>query len=723
MRLGKLRLAWQNFNVATLKESMKRVLLGKPLSGRALRNNLLNKKIALPAFSSQTLSAVAYAPDKMLLTLGLAGAVTLQESFWVGFAVVVTLVVIIAAYRENIFAYSGSGGDYRIARENLGSQAGLMVGSALLVDYILTVAIGISAGVVYFCSLFTDFYEYKVEIALIVVGFLTLVNLRGIGGIGKLIALPTYIYLGALGLLVLVGIGMDLSGSLGMAYSSYYQYSYPDSVKTGLFGVAGALLIIRSFAAGCLCLTGVETVSSSVSAFEKPKAKNAASMLRILGLITVTMLVGVLYLAYRSGIKIWQPDVKIEINGNYVYGREIPPLIGQLAETIFGSGSILFYVVLLSTSIVLILAANTAFMAFPQLASLLSRDSFLPRQLYRRGDRISHSNGIVVVAIAAALLIFLYQANTLALLEMYIVGLSLSFLISQLGMLIHWNRLLRRMPDLESRKQIRKSRLINLAGFCFSLGIFLAVVISKFFTGAWVSIGLMGGIYLLMQVIHRHYQGIANNLQVSDWSAARALPARVQGLVLVSGLSHPAMRAISYARASNTSSLSLVTVEIERKDTEDLMQQWKKAGLDVPLTVLASPYRDITAPVIQYVRSIRRRYPRDLVTVYIPYYIMRHFWQRILHNHSAASLHRQLQRIPGVIVVMVPWNYGGEKRLILWRNTSKPLSAPEQMKGTSGIKRSIYDPDRKPLQGEDLNKKAFQGQKNFSFWEGLKGNR
>lgn len=700
-----------------------RVLLGKPISSGTLRKTLLNKKIALPAFSSQTLSTVAYAPDKMLLTLGLAGAVTLQESFWLGFAVVATLVVIIAAYRENIFAYSGSGGDYRIARENLGPQAGVMVGAALLVDYILTVAISISAGVVYFCSLFSDLYEYKVEIALMAVAFLVLINIRGTGRVGKLVAIPTYIFIGVLGLLILAGLCQDLSGVLEPAYSSHYHYNYPDNIKIGLFGVAGGLLIVRAFAAGCLCLTGVETISSSVSAFEKPKSKNAASMLRTLGLITVSMLFGVLYLAYRTGIKIWHPDVKIEINGNYVYGREIPPLIGQLAETIFGSESVFFYIVLISAAIVLILAANTAFMAFPQLASHLSHDSFLPRQLYRRGDRLSHSNGILVVGVAAALLLLIYQANALALLEMYIVGLSLSFLISQLGMLIHWNRLLRSMSDLDSRKQARKSRRVNLAGLCVSFGIFSAVLISKFFTGAWVAVALMGIIYLLMQLIHYHYQGIEKRLKVSDWSAARALPARVQGLVLVSGLSHPAMRAISYARASNASSLSLVSVEIERKDTEELMRQWRRAGLDVPLTVLASPYRDITAPVIQYVRSIRRRYPRDLVTVYIPYYIMRHFWQRMLHNHSASSLHRQLQRIPGVIVVMVPWNYGGEKRLTLWKNSSKPLAAPEQTKGLQGSKRSVYDPERQPLQGEDLNKKAFQGQKSFGFWSGSDRNR
>ncbi|MCW3844054.1 APC family permease [Micromonospora yasonensis] len=626
---------------------LKRLLLGRPFRSDRLQHTLLPKRIALPVFASDALSSVAYAPDEILLTLSIAGASAFLLSPWIALAVVVVMLTVVASYRQNVHAYPSGGGDYEVATVNLGPRAGLAVASALLVDYVLTVAVSVSSGVANLGSVVPFVADHKVLIAVSAVVLLTAMNLRGLRESGTAFAIPTYGFVIVIGGMLLTGLfrifvlGDDLRApSAGLEIHAEHNVT----------GFALIFLLLRTFSSGCAALTGVEAISNGVPAFKAPKSRNAATTLLLLGTIAVSMLVGIILLARRTGLQFVESPSQI-ISGPPGYVQKT--VTAQLGETVFGNGSVLLYIVAAMTALILFLAANTAFNGFPVLGSILAQDRYLPRQLHTRGDRLAFSNGIVFLAVFAVVLIVGFQAEVTRLIQLYIVGVFVSFTLSQAGMIRHWNRHLRTERDPEARRRMIRSRAINTFGMALTGVVLIIVLVTKFLLGAWIAIAAMGVIYLLMLAIRRHYDRIAAELEPTEQRAV--LPARNHAIVLVSKLHQPTLRAIAYARATRPDTLTAVTVNVDEKDTRDLQADWERRELPVPLTVIDSPYREITRPILDFVASVRRESPRDVVTVFIPEYVVGRWWENLLHNQSALRLKGRLLFEPGVMVTSVPW--------------------------------------------------------------------
>ncbi|KQY25626.1 DNA-binding protein [Cellulomonas sp. Root485] len=644
--------------MSDLSDAAKRLLLGRPVRSDRLGHTLLPKRIALPVFASDALSSVAYAPDEILLTLSLAGMAALVISPWVGLAVVAVMLVVVASYRQNVHAYPSGGGDYEVATTNLGPNAGVTVASALLVDYVLTVAVSISSGAQYAATAIPALRGHEALFAVGLVVLLTIANLRGVKESGSLFALPVYLFMLAIGSVAVVGAVQLLTGNLAMAESAGLELAPDAAFDQGLTGLAGFFLILRAFASGCAALTGVEAISNGVPAFKKPKSKNAATTLALLGGLSIVMIMSILLLARATGIVFADdPQTQLLENGVPVGESYVQhPVISQLSSAVFSGLPFLAVVVAIITGLILVLAANTAFNGFPVLGSILARDGYLPRQLHTRGDRLAYSNGIVTLALVAIALIWAFDAEVTRLIQLYIVGVFVSFTVSQLGMVRHWTRHLRTEPDPDSRTRMKRSRVINAVGLVMTATVLVIVLITKFTHGAYIAIIAMAVVFVLMQSIHRHYALVRAELALgADAEAARALPSRVHAIVLVSHLHRPTMRALAYARASRPQVLEALTVGVDPEDVDVLREQWEAMNIPVPLRVLDSPFREITRPVLTYVRSIRRDSPRDLVVVYIPEYVVGHWWEHLLHNQSALRLKGRLLFTPGVVVASVPW--------------------------------------------------------------------
>ena len=644
--------------MSDIADAAKRLVLGRPVRSDRLGHTLLPKRIALPVFASDALSSVAYAPDEVLLTLAAAGLAATVISPWVGLAVVVVMLTVIASYRQNVRAYPSGGGDYEVATVNLGPRAGLTVASALLVDYVLTVAVSISAGAQYAASALPALRGHEASFAIGLVVLLAIANLRGVRESGRAFAVPVYLYMLAIGAIAVTGLVRYLAGDLPAAASSALEIVPQSGLDQGLMGIAGFFLVLRAFASGSAALTGVEAISNGVPAFRKPKSKNAATTLALLGGISGVSLLSILLLARATGVHYVEDPATQLLRDGVPVGEEYVqhPVIGQLAETVFAGTPALFIGVAVVTGLILVLAANTAFNGFPVLGSILARDGYLPRQLHTRGDRLAFSNGILTLAAAAVALIWAFDAQVTRLIQLYIVGVFVSFTLSQLGMVRHWTRELRTVADPATRRRMRRSRLVNGAGLGMTATVLVIALVAKFTHGAWIALLAMGVVFVLMRGIRAHYDRVRAELALGDDADdARALPSRVHAIVLVSQLHRPAMRAIAYARASRPQVLEAVTVGVDAEDVARLRETWEALDLPVPLKVLDSPFREITRPVLTYVRSIRRESPRDIVVVYIPEYVVGHWWEQLLHNQSALRLKGRLLFTPGVVVASVPW--------------------------------------------------------------------
>ncbi|MEV6346164.1 APC family permease [Actinoplanes sp. NPDC051851] len=635
--------------MASTTSLAKRLLLGRPFRSDKLQHTLLPKRIALPVFASDALSSVAYAPDEILLTLSIAGAAAFSISPWVTLAVAVVMVTVVASYRQNVHAYPSGGGDYEVATVNLGPPAGLSVASALLVDYILTVAVSISSGVNNLGSVVPWVAENKVGIAIAAILILTALNLRGLREAGSAFAVPTYLFIIVIVGMILTGLfrvfvlGQDLQApSAGLTISAEEGH---------LTSFAFVFLLLRTFSSGCAALTGVEAISNGVPAFKPPKSKNAATTLMLLGGIAIIMLFGIILLARVTHLQYVEDPATQIISGPVNYEQKT--VTAQLAETVFGQGSALLYLTTGVTALILFLAANTAFNGFPVLGSILAQDRYLPRQFHTRGDRLAFSNGIVFLAGAAMVLIVAFQAETTRLIQLYIVGVFVSFTLSQGGMIRHWNRLLRLQRDPERRRRMIRSRAINAFGMGLTGAVLIVVLITKFLLGAWIAIAAMIVLYVLMLAIHRHYTRVAEELKPTE--ERPVLPSRNHAIVLVSKVHMPTLRALAYAQATRPDTLTAVTVNVDDKDTRNIQQEWERRELAAPLTVVDSPYREITKPIIDFVTSVRRTSPRDVVTVFVPEYVVGRWWENLLHNQSALRIKARLLFEPGVMVVSVPW--------------------------------------------------------------------
>ncbi|WP_433368536.1 APC family permease [Actinoplanes sp. CA-142083] len=627
----------------------KRLLLGRPFRSDKLQHTLLPKRIALPVFASDALSSVAYAPDEILLTLSIAGAGAFAISPWITLAVAVVMITVVASYRQNVHAYPSGGGDYEVATVNLGPRAGLGVASALLVDYILTVAVSTSSGVAALGAVWPLAKNNPVAFCVAGIVILTALNLRGLREAGTAFAIPTYAF-------IVVIVGVILTGLFRVfILGDDLRAPSADLVITAEHGhltsFAFAYLLLRTFSSGCAALTGVEAISNGVPAFKPPKSKNAATTLLLLGVTAIIMLVGIVVLSRMTHLQFVEDQTTQIVSGPPGYDQK--PVVAQLAETVFGNGSPLLYLVSAVTALILFLAANTAFNGFPVLGSILAQDRYLPRQLHTRGDRLAFSNGIIFLAGAAIVLVFAFQAETTRLIQLYIVGVFVSFTLSQGGMIRHWNRLLRTQRDPARRSRMKRSRAINAFGMGLTGAVLVVVLVTKFLLGAWIAIAAMLVIYVTMLGIRKHYTRVAQELQPTD--ERPVLPSRNHAVVLVSKVHMPTLRAVAYAQATRPDTLTAVTVNVDDKDTRNIQEEWERRQIPVPLTVVDSPYREITRPIIDFVKGIRRGSPRDVVTVFVPEYVVGRWWENLLHNQSALRIKGRLLFEPGVMVTSVPW--------------------------------------------------------------------
>ncbi len=643
--------------MSKLATAAKRILVGRPFRSERLSRTLLPKRIALPVFASDAMSSVAYAPEEIFLVLSVAGISAYALAPWTGLAVAVVMLVVVTSYRQNVRAYPSGGGDYEVATANLGRSAGLVVGSALLVDYVLTVAVSISAAASNIGSAVPFVATHKVTFAVAAIVLVTAANLRGIRESGTAFALPTYAFMiGILGMLAWGFFRVLMTDEPVRAESAEFELH---AETDHLVGIAMVFLILRAFSSGCAALTGVEAISNGVPAFRKPKSRNAAATLLLLGGISVTMLMGLVVLAQLTGVKVAEDPARQLIGAPE--GYEQKTMVAQIAEAVFEGFPVGFFFITLVTAMILVLAANTAFNGFPVLGSILAQDRYLPRQLHTRGDRLAFSNGIVFLAGAAIVLVFAFNAEVTRLIQLYIVGVFVSFTLSQIGMVLHWRRLLATETDLAERRRMRHSQSINALGMVLTGSVLVVVLITKFTQGAWIAVAAMSVIFAVMRAIRKHYDRVAVELVPRETDAV--LPSRNHAIVLVSTLHLPTLRALAYARATRPDVLEAVTVNVDDASTRSLVAEWDARDLPVPLKVVESPYREITKPVLDYVKRVRSNNPRNVVTVFIPEYVVGHWWEQILHNQSALRLKGRLLFEPGVMVTSVPWQLRSSARI------------------------------------------------------------
>jgi amino acid transporter len=636
----------------------KRILLGRKLRSPQRGETLLPKRIALPVFASDALSSVAYAPDEVFIMLAVAGGTTAYLYSWqVALAVALVMLTVVASYRQNVRAYPSGGGDYEIANVNLGRNAGVTVASALLVDYVLTVAVSVSAAVDNARAALPFLNDDQAAYAILLVLLLAALNLRGIRESGVWFVVPTYGFMvGVLGM-ALWGLWRHVNGDLPQVESADLEVvpapGYGDSLTT----LALVFLLARAFSSGCAALTGVEAISTGVPAFRKPKSRNAGTTLLLLGAISVTMMLSIINLAREMGLQYVDPvhlERLVNADGSPLDpGHEQYTVLAQIARAVFDGFPPAFYFVITMTGVILVLAANTAFNGFPALGSILAKDGFLPRQLASRGDRLAYSNGIVLLAFMAILLIVVFDAAVTRLIQVYIVGVFVSFTLSQLGMVRHWGRALSQETDPARRRRIRRSRAINSFGFGMTALVLVVVVVTKFVSGAWIAVLAIALFYLLMQSIRRHYDSVGEELAIQ--ADDQVLPTRVHAIVLVSKVHKPTMRALAYAKASRPNVLEAVMVSTDPVERDRIVDEWDARGIDVPLKILDSPYRELIRPVVDYAKAIREAQPRGVVAVFIPEYVVGRWWEQLLHNQTALRLKTRLLFTPGVMMTSVPF--------------------------------------------------------------------
>jgi len=645
-------------------DGLKRVLVGRKLPSAQLGETLLPKRVALPVFASDALSSVAYAPDQIFLTLSLGGMAAIGFSWQIGLVVAAVMATVLLSYRQTVRAYPSGGGDYEVATANIGPSAGLVVASALLVDYILTVAVSVSAGVQNAKAMIPAIAGHEGLVAAGVILVLTGVNLRGVRETTAAFVLPAYVFV--LGVLGMAGWGLAriivLGEQLKAPTADFAIVGQPDNAP--FLGMAMIALLARAFSSGSVALTGIEAISNGVPGFREPKAKNAVTTLGLLGGLTLAMGAGIIALASLTGLKLVSPDglSHFELNGTPVTAQAMTAM-GQLAATVFGPSGPGFYIVMTATVLILVVAANTAFNGFPVLGSVLARDDFLPRALYTRGDRLAYSNGIIVLTLAALGLVLALGADVNALIQLYVLGVFVSFTVSQFGMVRHWTRHLRAERDAAARRRMHRSRAINVVGLLMTGAVLVVVLVSKFTHGAYLALLAMACLFLLMLSIRAHYLRVAGEVAL-DPDEVRTLPSRVKAVVFILDLNKPALRALNFAKATRPNLIEAVTVAADPDKVAALRAAWEEQQLDVPLKIVASPYREVVGPFLSYVRDLRSGNPRDIVSVYIPEYIVGHWWERLLHNKTTMLLKTRLAYMSGVMVTSVPYQLASGRRAI-----------------------------------------------------------
>jgi len=597
---------------------LKRLFVGTPLPTAQQRHERLGKTTALAVFASDALSSVAYATEEILLVLILAGSVALSYSLPIAVAIAVLIAIVVSSYRQTIHAYPQGGGAYIVSKDNLGTCAGLVAGAALLIDYVLTVAVSVAAGVAAVTSAVPVLFRYRVWLCVAAVVVVAVANLRGIRESGNLVAAPTYLFIGSLGVLLVYG-------GLGAIFDFIPEAPYPQH-PPGLEGV-GLFLILRAFSSGCTALTGVEAVSDGVPAFKRPEAQNARVVLTWLGAILITLFLGITVLTYDFGI----------------LPRPEETVISQVARHVFGR-SAFYYVIQAGTMLILLLAANTSFADFPRLSFFLARDRFIPRQFAAQGDRLVFSNGIVILAGLATLLLVVFGGDTHALIPLYAVGVFLSFTLSQASMVRRWLR-------LREEGWWWRSWFNGLGALVTGL-VMLTIAATKFTHGAWIVVFLIPTLVVMFLSVHRHYEKVAEQLSLEGFAPPPPMTTTV--LVLVGDLHRGVIKAIQYAQALSPNAKA-VFVETDPERTRKLEEKWRKMGMGVPLIVLASPYRSLLGPLLEYIDHLQTD-ENHVVTIVLPEFIPARWWQLGLHNQTALLIKGAMLFRKNVIVTDVPFH-------------------------------------------------------------------
>jgi len=599
---------------------VKRRLLGAPMPLAQLRHERLSKTVALAVFASDPLSSVAYATEEILLVLMLAGSAALSYSLPVALGIAALLAVVVISYRQTVTAYPQGGGAYLVAKDNLGIFPALVAAAALLVDYVLTVSVSVVAGVAALTSAVPRLHPYRVVLSILAVAVIAVGNLRGVRESGRMFAAPTYFFV--LSILGMVGYGL-----VGAIFDWLPEAPY-EPHPPGLEGI-GLFLLLRSYAAGCTALTGVEAVSNGVQALKPPEGRNAQTVMTWLGVISIVMFLGITYLAYDFGI----------IAG----GDET--VVSKIAHRVFGTGP-LYYTVQVATLLILVLAANTSYADFPRLSSILARDRFVPRQFANQGDRLVFSNGILILSGFAVLLIVVFGGDTHALLPLYAVGVFMSFTLSQSGMVRRWLRL--------REKGWRWRVWVNGVGAVVTAVVLLTLAITKFVEGAWIVVLVVPILVGIFFVMHQHYEEVAVELSLEGLEGPPEFKHTV--LVLVGDVHRGVVRAVQYAKTlAPTAAVRGVFVETDPARTARVEEKWTKWGLGVPLVVLGSPYRSLLRPLLDYLDQIQARGDEQMVTIVLPEFLPRHWWQHVLHSQTALLVKGALLFRRNTVVADVPY--------------------------------------------------------------------
>ena len=608
---------------------LKRIFVGRPLPSAEQEHQRLNKTVALAVFSSDAISSTAYATEEILHVLvAVAAMAALGYLVPISLVVLVLLTIVGISYRQTIFAYPGGGGSYVVSRENLGTWPSLVAAASLLTDYVLTVAVSVSAGVAAIVSAVTSLVDHRVGLGLALIGLITVANLRGVKESGRVFAIPTYVYILVLGGLIVWGLIDFYFGSLGALPTDEEALEE----FTGGAAVSGVTLfaLMRAFSSGAVALTGVEAISNAVPAFRRPESRNAAT--------TLMLMVGILG-TYFVGISVLAQNLRPTLS-------EEETILSILGRAVFGDGTLLYITLQAATATILILAANTAYNAFPAVCSIIARDGFLPRQLFNRGDRLVFSNGILALSVAAGLLLAAFGGVTTALIPLYAVGVFTSFTLSQLGMVQHHRR--------ERHPGWQRSAAVNAVGATATGIVLIVVVVSKFTIGAWVPVVVIPFIIVLFRGVKRHYTQVAAALAIPPgWRPPRQNHTVV---LLVGGVHRGVLEALAYARSLAPNHLVAVTVVSDEEEQARIEAQWSEHNLDVPLDIVYSPYRELSRPLLRFIDEIDSRWDNDVVTVLIPEFVVRKWWEQLLHNQTALFLKGRLLFREGVVVTSLPYH-------------------------------------------------------------------
>ncbi|MBI4012754.1 MAG: APC family permease [Candidatus Rokubacteria bacterium] len=604
-------------------QALKRSLLGQPIPTTLEKHERLGRATGLAVFASDALSSSAYATEEIFLILILAGTGALHTSLPISLGIAALLAIVVSSYRQTIRAYPSAGGAYIVSRENLGTYPSLVAGAALLTDYVLTVSVSVAAGIAAVTSALPPLYPYRVELCVLGVLGITVANLRGVRESGRLFAIPTYAFVLSYVLMIGWGVLVWLRGGVSATGA-------PPAPTAGAEDLT-LFLALRAFASGCVALTGIEAVSNGVPAFRPPEARNARQVLVMLGIILITLFVGITFLANTFGLV---PAEQETINS-------------QLARRVFGGGSLLYYFVQAMTTLILVLAANTSFADFPRLSSFMALDRFMPRQFSNRGDRLAFSNGIIILAVLSALLLVVFSADTHALIPLYAVGVFVSFTLSQTGMVRYWFR--ERGPRWTARATL------NGLGALATGIVTIIIATTKFTHGAWIVILLIPCLVLVLLAIRRHYTDVARQLSIEKVEPHEPPPPTHIVLVLVGDVHRGILGAVRYARAISSSTRG-VYVELDSDARRRMEDRWGKWMSGVPLVVLRSPYRSVVGALLDYLDQLQQQVPDLVVTIILPEFVPARWWQHLLHNQTALLIKGALLFRRGVIVTDVPYH-------------------------------------------------------------------